>query len=674
MRNLINVLLILLMVGFSNSFAQKIQWASKVVKATTQFSKIEKSAEQLLGQPNVLPLGGESNLAWATKPKGTDESPELTSIRVSFDSPTRAQQIAVGESFNPGAIEKIVIYGTGGESTVIYENTPAPTKEKARLFNLFFTVTEYFVKDVELFLQPGKVDGWNQIDAIGISDSKDSIKWSINTIPTLEFQEKPENLGAEVNSIYDELAPKITPDGKAVYFTRKYHPDNLGGFKDEDDVWYSELKNQFGKWTNAVNMSSPINNQYNNFVQSITPDGNTLLLGNVYNKDGTMSPGVSITNITENGWSYPERQVLADFYNLNQFANYYLSNDGMFLLMSIERKDSYGNLDLYVSFRKGDNRWSKPENLGPIINTNVNDYSPFLAADGVTMYYSTSGKSGYGKEDIFLTTRLDDTWKNWSEPQNLGNVINSSESDTKYNIPASGEFAYFSTTNNSLGKNDIFRVKLPSLIKPKPVVLLIGKALNERNGKPISAKISYEDLETGEEVGIARTNPLTGEYKIVLPAGKKYGFMAIADGHYSVTQNIDLSELSEYQEIEKDLKLAPIEVGAVFTINNIFFEFAKAALLPESFPELNRAVKFLFNNPGIEIEISGHTDNVGSDITNQKLSDARANSVKEYLVKSGIDEKRMIAVGYGETRPIAFNTDEEGRQMNRRVEFKIMKK
>jgi len=373
-------------------------------------------------------------------------------------------------------------------------------------------------------------------------------------------------------------------------------------------------------------------------------------------------------------FNYPEKQVIADFYNLNQFANYYLSNDGMFLLMAIERKDAYGNLDLYVSFRKGDNRWSKPENLGPTINTNVNDYSPFLAADGVTMYYSTSGKSGYGKEDIFLTTRLDDTWKNWSEPQNLGNVINSTESDTKYNIPASGEFAYFSTTNNSLGKNDLFRIKLPNLIKPKPVVLLIGKALNERNGKPISAKISYEDLETGEEVGIARTNPITGEYKIVLPAGKKYGFMAIAEGHYSVTQNIDLSELNEYQEIEKDLKLAPIEVGAVFTINNIFFEFAKALLLPESFPELNRAVKFLFNNPGIEIEIGGHTDNVGSDITNQKLSDARANSVKDYLVKSGIEEKRIKAIGYGESRPVAFNTDEEGRQMNRRVEFKIMKK
>lgn len=674
MKNIKNYLFILLIFTITASYAQKVQWANKVVKVSSQYSKVEKSADQALGQPNVLPLGGESNLAWAVKAKGSDESPDPAFIRVGFESPARIQQVAIGESNAPGAIDKITIYGTGGETKVIYEATPAPTKDNTRMLNIFIPATEFFVKEVEVSLQPDKVPGWNQIDAIAISDTKDTIKWNINTIPTLEFTDKPENLGPEVNSIYDELAPKITPDGKAVYFTRKYHPDNVGGFKDEDDVWYSELKNQFGKWTQAVNLGAPINNQYNNFVQSITPDGNTLLLGNVYNKDGTMSPGASISNRTANGWSFPEKQVIADFYNLNQYANYYLSNDGMFLIMAIERKDSYGNLDLYVSFRKGDNKWSKPINLGPTINTSVNDYSPFLAADGVTMYYSTAGKSGYGSEDIFLTTRLDDTWQNWSEPQNLGNVINSSGSDSKYNIPASGEFAYYVSENNSMGKNDIFRIKLPSVIKPKPVVLIVGKVFNERNMKPVEAKISYEDLETGEEIGIARTNPATGEYKIVLPAGKKYGFMALADGYYSLTQNVDLSELDEYMEIEKDLKLAPIEVGAVFTINNIFFEFAKANLLPESFPELNRAVKFLFNNPSIEIEIGGHTDNVGSDVTNQKLSDARANSVKEYLVKSGIDEKRLKAIGYGESRPIAFNTDEEGRQMNRRVEFKILKK
>ena len=150
--------------------------------------------------------------------------------------------------------------------------------------------------------------------------------------------------------------------------------------------------------------------------------------------------------------------------------------------------------------------------------------------------------------------------------------------------------------------------------------------------------------------------------------------MAIADGFYSVTSNLDLSELDEYMEIEKDLRLAPIEVGAVFTLNNIFFEFAKATLMPESFPELNRAVKFLFSNQTIEIEIGGHTDNVGSDITNQNLSEARAQAVADYLQKSGIAAARMTVVGYGETRPVAFNTDDEGRQMNRRVEFKIMKK
>ncbi|OFY24915.1 MAG: hypothetical protein A2W98_03810 [Bacteroidetes bacterium GWF2_33_38] len=656
------------------SNAQKIQWASKIVKVSSEYSNYEKSAKMLLGRPNVYPRVADAVTAWSVEEKKGVESTEPALVRVGFNDPMRIQQVAVVENFNPGSVDKITIFGVGGEKTVVYEKSPGATKEKSRIINVIFEATEFFVKEVEVSLKPGEVEGWNQIDAIGISDSKDSIKWSVNTIPTLDFTDKPENLGQEINSIYDELAPRITPDGKALYFTRKYHPDNTGGFKDEDDIWYSELKNQFGKWSPAVNVGAPLNNPLNNFVQAITPDGNTLLLGNVYNKDGSIMQGVSITNRTKEGWSFPEKQIIVDFYNLNKHANYYLSNDGMTLLMAIERKDSYGGLDIYVSFRKGENRWSKPENLGPTINTPLNDYSPFLAADGETMYYSTAGKSGYGEDDIFITSLLDSTWTNWKEPNNLGDGINTPGSDSKYTIPASGEYAYYNTTTNSLGKNDIFRIKLPSIIKPKPVVLVYGRAINERNGKPIEAKISYEDLETGQEIGIARTNPNTGEYKIVLPAGKKYGFMAIADGFYSVTSNLDLSELDEYMEIEKDLRLAPIEVGAVFTLNNIFFEFAKATLMPESFPELNRAVKFLFSNQTIEIEIGGHTDNVGSDITNQNLSEARAQAVADYLQKSGIAAARMTVVGYGETRPVAFNTDDEGRQMNRRVEFKIMKK
>jgi len=161
-----------------------------------------------------------------------------------------------------------------------------------------------------------------------------------------------------------------------------------------------------------------------------------------------MFPGVSLTYRTRKGWAYPEKQDIDKFYNDSPYASYFLSNDGRFLLMSVQRKGGKGELDLYVSFRKADNEWAEPIHMGNVINTSTNDYSPFLAADGQTLYFSSEGHSGYGKADIFKTDRLDDTWTNWSEPQNLGPVVNSPGADSKYNIPASGEYAYYSTTNN----------------------------------------------------------------------------------------------------------------------------------------------------------------------------------------------------------------------------------
>ncbi len=652
-----------------------VRWASKVVDFSTQFSKKEKAAYQVLGRPNVLPIGGDAKTAWSVKEKDGKESDNDAFIRVGYDNPSRVQQIAIAESFNPGSITKVTVFGVKGEQQVVYEKPAQNLGIKSRMMNIILPqATEFYVSEVEVRLDPTAIIGSNQIDAIGVSENKDSVTWSINLIPMVEFPSAAENLGEAINSIYDEVAPMISPDGKTVYFCRKLHPENAGGFNDEDDIWYSK-KDDNGKWIAAKNIGAPLNNKFNNFVQSITPDGNSLLVGNLYNKDGTTGAGVSLTYKTKQGWALPEKQTIDDFLNLNQFANYFLSNDGKYLLMAIEKGDSYGELDIYVSFRKGDNRWSKPTNLGPMINSCVNDYSPFLAADGVTLYFSTAGISGYGLEDIFVTTRLDDTWTNWSEPQNLGSKLNSASSDSKYNIPASGEFAFFSTTNKSIGKNDIFKIKLPTKIKPNPVVLISGKVINERTNQPVDARIIVEELPSGREAAIARTDPNTGEFKIILPAGKKYGFRAIGLGFFEVNKNIDLSDVKEYTEIEDEmLRMAPIEVGSIVRLNNIFFEFAKATLLPESFPELDRTADFLKTNSNITIEIGGHTDDVGSDVTNQKLSEKRAQSVATYLISKGLDTKRVTVVGYGESRPVAFNTDEEGRAMNRRVEFKIMKK
>lgn len=484
-----------------------------------------------------------------------------------------------------------------------------------------------------------------------------------------------ENLGLSVNSSFEELLPVISPDGKSLFFVRNQHPQNIDykDGSDNQDIWFSELAAD-GSWSSAKNMGLPLNTGGHNFVSSVMPDGNTLLLGNAYNEDGSLSAGASLTHRTTGGWSFPEKINILNYYNRSEFVTFFMSNSGKILLMTVKRDDSFGSEDIYVSFLQNDNSWSEPMNLGDVVNTPGDEISPFLAADEVTMYYATDGKEGFGSADVYVTRRLDDTWKNWSEPVNLGPSINSTGWDAYYYIPASGEYVYFVSWGDDGSNSDIYRIKLPEKVKPNPVTLISGKVMNSKTHEPIEAKIHYELLPDGMESGTARSHPETGLYKITLPSGKKYGFRAEAEGFVSINDYIDVSDVNIYKEITRDLFLVPIEIGQIVKLNNIFFDFDKYNLKEASFPELNRVVKFLNDNPKITIEIDGHTDNKGSDQYNQKLSENRARSVYEYLIKNNIPESRLSYQGYGESKPVAANSSDEGRQLNRRVEFVILSK
>jgi outer membrane protein OmpA-like peptidoglycan-associated protein len=329
-------------------------------------------------------------------------------------------------------------------------------------------------------------------------------------------------------------------------------------------------------------------------------------------------------------------------------------------------------MDIYVSFLLVDGTWSEPKNLGNTINTAAEEVSPYLASDGKTLYFSTGGHPGFGDNDMFISKRLDDTWTNWTEPTNLGSEINTRGWDAYYTISAEGKYAYFVSSENSIGTEDIFRLELPSEITPDPVFLLRGKVLNSKTEQPVSASIKYETLPDGIEAGFATSNALTGDYRIVLPSGKKYGYYAVAEGFVAVNQNLDLREVYDYGELNVDLYLVPIEKGQTVRINNIFFEFGAYELLDDSFIELNRLKESLNANPQMMILVKGHTDNIGNDARNQVLSENRANSVKQYLIEQGIDSTRIRINGMGSKSPIADNNTEEGREKNRRVEFEII--
>ncbi len=672
------LLSILILVSISDILhAQVVQWATKVIEFSSELTPVQYSAQQVLGKPDVLPSGGQNPNAWAP-----DKPRRKEFLKLGFANPISIRQIAIAESHNPSAIFRVMVYDEAGREYLVNTLNPKAVPLKGRMLNLFLEQTPYKVAAVKIEFDGAAVPDYFGIDAVAISDVNYPIIADIPKLQLLASGLVVEALGKNVNSDYSELNPLLSPDGKTLYFSRKNHPQNVGGVKDLEDIWFSELDSS-GHWQIARNMGSTFNNAGPNFInsiQSVTPDGRTavMLLGNKYSKRGKMQAGVSISSNVGGSWSKPVALTIANDYNFNAKANYFLTNNRKTLLMSVEREDSRGDRDLYVSFMQGDSSWSEPLNLGDVINTASEESAPFLAADDKTLYFSSKGFSGYGSSDIFASRRLDDTWTNWSAPENLGPEINSTLEDLFFNIPASSEYAYYSR-GVSETNTDIFRVKLPILKGPDPWVIVKGKIIDATTGKPMGAKIIYERLPDGRELGIAQTNPETGEYEIRLPGGYLYGIRAEAADRISENQNLDLRNITNDQVIDnKDFNLAPIQVtslkeNATLVLNNIFFDFDMAILKPESFPELNRIVVVMKEKSGMQIEIAGHTDDKGSEPYNLKLSERRARSVVKYLIDAGITQSRISVVFFGESKPVAPNITVPNRKKNRRVEFKILK-
>lgn len=493
----------------------------------------------------------------------------------------------------------------------------------------------------------------------------------INLPPDLASGLTKENLGPEVNSVYDDLGPHITSDGKMILFGREHAPENIGGKEDGEDIWVTTSEDGV-KWSRSKNMGSPINDSEANNLAAISTDNNLLLFCRL--------DGFQIRKRTKEGWTPPE-YLNVRFKNESKNMEANLSPDGKALLFTAKltqnlfynESSESKEKDIYVTTQNENGEWSSPINLGSKINSRGDEISPFLAADGRTLYFATDGRPGYGNYDIFMSKRTGTSWTQWSDPVNLGPEINTTGFDAYYTISAAADYAYMVSDRNSIGASDLVRIKLPQAIKPDPVVLLKGRTLNAKTKEPISADIFFEDLALRKEVGEAISDPNTGSYRIALTNGKNYGIRAQAKGYLSVNENLELVSITEYRELTRDLLLVPIEVGGTILLNNVFFVQGKALLKSESYPELDRLVQIMMENPAIRIELEGHTDNVGNKAALLKLSEERVQAVKTYLEGKGIKKDRITGKGYGGSRPLAPNDTNENRQRNRRVEFKITK-
>jgi outer membrane protein OmpA-like peptidoglycan-associated protein len=473
------------------------------------------------------------------------------------------------------------------------------------------------------------------------------------------------------------VAPIVSSDGKTIYFTRAKHPLNTGS-PERQDIWVS--RSDGTNWAKAQNLGNPINNAENNGVVAISPDDKTIYLMNVYRSDGTMAGGLSKTTRTAEGWSFPTECRIEDFYMLAERIGktnikamnieFALSPQQNVLVIAAKRKDTQGSRDLYVCFLKLDGTWSAPKNMGPLLNTAEEESAPFVAADNKTLYFTSLGHAGYGKGDIFMTRRLDDTWTNWTEPENLGKAINTNKWEGYLTIPANDDIAYMSALRGK--SEDIFKFKVFDEIKPEPVAIISGSIYDTDTRKPIAAEVNITAIKDNKLSWKNNFQPEIGEFKIIVPTQKVYDFSATKEGYFPVNETIDLTKDKSFTNVKKTIYLIPIKEGKKILLPNVVFEQSEYKLLPSALPELDRLADMMTKNATVKILLEGHTDNQGDPQLNLKLSESRVNEVKNYLVSKGIAASRIEAKGWGEVKPISSNELEEYRKRNRRVEFTIL--
>lgn len=524
------------------------------------------------------------------------------------------------------------------------------------------------------------------------------------------FAQRVQDIFRSLNSPYDEQNPVISPDGQSLFVTIGNHPSNMGGKRDPGDIWISHREGS--RWSVPVHGGSLLNDRAYNAVAGFSSDGTQLFLHGHYSSSATpaKTQGISISRKDGSGWSRPDNINIPYFLNKSGILSGSVSADNSVFVFSAESYGTYGVEDIYVTVRQN-GKWSEPRNLGSTINTQFQELSPTLSRDNKTLYFSSNGMKGSGSFDVFSARRLDDTWTNWSAPENLGTQINSEGRELFYHPYEAMGFSLYTTTKSSDGYGDV-RVFVPNLALPvkdtviyasleQPkgdddtskgspipenavasadtavqvetaapelkVVKVFGKIVNAKTGEAIPAKISFAG--PGMEAHPVQSDE--DGYTIGVPLSE-YAIRIEANGYISSLEHLDIKAF-EMRDLEMNFKLQPVELGTTVNLKNVLFAQAKTDILPESYGELDLVVTFLRENPKVKIELMGHTDGRGVHADNVRLSQQRVDKVREYLVSKGIEPRRISGKGFGGSSPIASNDTEESRRMNRRVEFVIKK-
>lgn len=477
---------------------------------------------------------------------------------------------------------------------------------------------------------------------------------------------KQHPLSDTVNCFVLQYFPVLTADQQELIFTRR-----LGNTDNDDEDLVVSRKNKKGQWTRPVSLSDNINSQLNEGTCTISADGRKLIFTSCIGRKGYGSCDLFQSEKIGEEWTEPEN--LGPNVNTAAWESQpSLSADGRTLYFVSERHGGYGRRDIWVSHLDENGQWTRATNAGKPINTEYDEISPFVHVNNRTLYFASNGLPGYGGYDIFYVEKSSGTW---SKPKNVGAPINDHQDQFSLFITADGEKGYYVheeplPSGNATDK--IYEVTIPEQFRMKFRSNYVkGVVHDKQSGQPLAAKIELIDINTDEVESIVQSDSITGEYLIVLTQGAEYALYVNKKGYLFQSQNFNYSEVNDFEPIVLDIDLEKIKEGSTAVLKNIFFDTDKYELKEKSKTELEKVIRFLTDNPSIRIEIGGHTDNTGSDEHNKELSKNRARSVYQYLVDNGIDAKRLITKGYGADKPVSSNDSEEGRQLNRRIEFKI---
>lgn len=483
---------------------------------------------------------------------------------------------------------------------------------------------------------------------------------------------RPESLGDAVNTEKYEYWPSLSVDEQTIFFTvlGPPNPDLAPSrLKLQEDFYYA--KKEGNSWVGRTYLGPPVNTNTNEGAQSITADGKYIFFTscNRPNGHGPMCD-IYFARIDADGkWTDPLN--LGDVVNTRYSEKHpAISADGRILYFTSNRPGGKGSYDLWMTVRNG-NTWSEPVNLGDSINTPGIEQSPFIHPDQRSLYFSSDGWPGLGKGDIFVARLKENA--DWTTPRNLGYPINTHNEEMGFVVNAGGERAYYATNRREGTDTDIFAFDMPLEVRPTPVSYITGRVYDARNMKGLEALFQLIDLETGNLVMESASDPGEGNYFLSLPAGTSYAFNVSMPGYLFYSDHFELDRVySQMDPFRKDIPMEPIVKGKKIILNNIFFETDSYQLQKASRVELDKIYDLLVLNPGLRIEISGHTDDTGSPAYNIELSEKRAAEVVRYLQEKGIETDRLRARGVGETVPVADNTTEEGRARNRRTELKVL--